>query len=139
MDQSSFHVSTDKKKLNIDLIFEFLNKEAYWSPNRSRETVEKSIENSLCFGVYDKENNQVGFARIITDYSIYAYICDLFVISSYRRLGLGKLLVKEMLRNPDLSLVKNWSLATRDAHELYKKFGFINITNPERLMSRTIQ
>ena len=138
MDQSSFHVSTDKNKLNIDLIFNFLNKEAYWTKNRSRNTIEKSIENSLCFGVYDNENNQVGFARIITDYAVYAYILDLFMVSSHRKQGLGKLLISQMLSNPDLIMVKKWALATRDAHDLYRKFGFSNVTNPERLMSMTI-
>ncbi len=138
MDRTSFHISTDKKKLDVDLIFDFLNKEAYWSKERSRETVEKSIQNSHCYGVYDNDNNQVGFARIITDFAVYAYILDLFVISSHRGLGLGQLLVKEMLSDPDLRQVKKWALATRDAHDLYKKFGFSNVTNPERLMSMTI-
>ena len=111
MDQASFHVSTDRNKLNIDLIFNFLKKEAYWSKNRSKNTIEKSIENSLCYGVYANENNQVGFARIITDFAVYAYILDLFIVSSHRKQGLGKLLITQMLSNPDLIMVKKWALA----------------------------
>lgn len=137
MDKASFHVSTDKNKLNIDLIFNFLNKDAYWSRTRSYETVTKSIENSLCYGIYNNENSQVGFARVITDYAVYAYILDLFIIESYRRQGLGKQLMKDILYDPVSKMVRNWSLATRDAHGLYRQFGFANILNPERHMSMT--
>jgi N-acetylglutamate synthase-like GNAT family acetyltransferase len=138
MDQASFHVPTDKNKLNFDLISNYLNNEAYWSKNRSRNTIEKSIENFLCYGVYDSENNQVGFARVITDYAVYAYLLDLFIVSSHRKQGLSKLLITQMLSNPDLEMVKKWVLATRDAHDFYRKFVFSNVTNPERLMSMTI-
>ena len=137
MPNEEFHVSADKNKLNIDIIFQFLNSDAYWSKGRLRSTVEKSITNSLCFGVYDVKNNQAGFARVITDYAVYAYILDLFIVTSHRGKGLGKLLMKEILSNPDTTMVKNWALATRDAHDLYRKFGFSNVTNAERLMSMT--
>jgi N-acetylglutamate synthase-like GNAT family acetyltransferase len=135
MIQHEFYISNDKNKLNVELIFEFLNSEAYWSKGRPRNIIEKSIKNSLCYGIYDSKNNQVGFARVITDFAVYAYILDLFIINSHRGQGLGKQLIKEILSDPISSMVKNWSLATRDAHELYRQFGFSNVSNPERLMS----
>ena len=130
-----YYISTDKSKLNISLIHEFLDKRSYWAKGRSLATVQKSIENSLCFGVY-KDNEQVGFARVATDYAVFAWIMDVFIIEEYRKQGLGKLLMESILEYPDLQSLKKWGLATQDAHELYKKFGFKSLLHPEYIMEK---
>jgi nitroimidazol reductase NimA-like FMN-containing flavoprotein (pyridoxamine 5'-phosphate oxidase superfamily)/GNAT superfamily N-acetyltransferase len=127
-------VSTDPNKLDVDMIHEFLQSEAYWVRSISREQVERSIKQSLCFGVYDSGENarkQVGFARVITDFTTYAYVADVFVIRAYRGRGIGKWLMQCMLAHPELQNLRRWSLNTKDAHELYKKFGFEVDSNPE--------
>ncbi len=133
--ENEYIISTDKSKLNIPLIHEFLDKRSYWAKSRSIDTVKKSIENSLCFGVY-LNNEQVGFARVISDYAVFAYILDVFILEEHRKQGLGKLLMKTILEYPELKNLKKWGLATKDAHELYKKFGFRNILHPEFMMEK---
>lgn len=138
--QSGFSLSTDQRRLDIPLIHHFLATEAYWCLGIPRALVEKAIANSVCFGVYtDPEDGmptqQAGFARVITDYATYAYLCDVFILSEYRGHGLGKWLVSCIMRHPDLQGLRRWSLATRDAHSLYARFGFQPVTNPERLMA----
>jgi len=135
----SFYVSTDNSLLNLDLIYDYLSNQSYWATGREREVFEKSIQHSLCFGVFDMNNEQVGFARIITDFAVFAYILDLFIIEKQRKKGLSKLLMNFMLQYEELQMIKKWTLATRDAHDLYKQFGFIPIKNPERHMERTVQ
>lgn len=131
-----FSISTDKSKLDINLIHEFLSKSSYWAQNRSSETVKTSIEHSLCFGVYDG-NLQAGFARVVTDYATFAWLCDVFILESHRGNGLGKWLIECVVAHPDLRSLKIFLLATRDAHELYRKYGgFESLQNPEKWMSR---
>ena len=136
--QNSFYVSTDKTILDIDLIEDFLTNKSYWAKGRSREIVERSIANSLCFGVYTKEGTQVGFARVVTDYAVFAWIMDVFVLPEYRKNGLGKLLLKNIVHHPDLTDVEKWGLKTLDAHRLYKKFGFSNTTQAELIMEKIV-
>lgn len=126
-------ISTDKSKLNIDMIFNFLSKEAYWSKGRSLETVKKSIENSLCFGVYINDK-QVGFARVVSDYSVFAWILDVFILPEYRNQGLSKLLIDAIMNHDKLQNLQRWGLCTDDAHGLYKKYGFRIIKKPEIFM-----
>lgn len=136
--QDDFVISTDKKLLSIDVIYNFLTKESYWAKDRSRETVEKSIENSLCFGVYKQHENgtkeQVGFARVVTDLATFAYLCDVFVIREFRGLGLSKWLVSVITNHPDLRSIRRIMLVTFDAHTLYAKYGFKLIDNPQHFM-----
>jgi GNAT superfamily N-acetyltransferase len=138
MNNTGFYISCDKTKLDIALIHEFLSKQSYWAENRERAIVEKSIEHSLCFGVYAVNGEQARFARVVTDFAVYAYIMDLFIIGQYRGQGLGKLLMAEIINNPDLQLVKRWTLGTKDAHGLYKQFGFVPVAKPGRWMERFV-
>jgi GNAT superfamily N-acetyltransferase len=133
--QSGFTISTDPLRLDLSAIHRFLSTEAYWCLGIPLPVVEKAIANSLCFGVYDDDlNSQVGFARVISDYATYAYLCDVFILTEYRGRGLGKWLVGCIRGHPHLQGLRRWSLATRDAHSLYAQFGFQPATNPERLM-----
>lgn len=129
-------VSTDKTRLNVPFIQNFL-KDTYWAKNRTIETVQVSIDNSLCFGIY-YDNEQVGFARVITDLVSIAYLMDVFIIDEHRGKGYSSILIKAMIDEPQLKEIKIWGLATLDAHFLYKKFGFTSVDNPEKLMERII-
>lgn len=133
--KKNYTISTDNKKLDINLITHFLNKVSYWAKDRGKEAIEKSIANSLCFGVFDENNKQVGFARVITDYAVFAWLLDVFIIQEHQGKGLGKLLMQEIISHKDLNEVRKWGLATKDAHGLYEKFGF-TLSNPETMMER---
>jgi len=130
--QGKFVISTDRDRLDRDAVHGSLT-ESYWAREISREVVLRSIENSLCFGVYG-DGKQVGFARVISDYATYAYIADVFVLESYRGHGLGKWLMECIMHHPLLQGLRRWSLATMDAHGLYSKFGFSRLETPERFM-----
>jgi len=136
MDQKrgDFTISTDKSRLDLELIHGFLTT-SYWATGRSIETIRRSIENSLSFGVY-KGDQQVGFARVITDYATFAWIADVFILDSVRGQGIGKWLMEVILEHPELQGFRRWVLATKDAHELYRRFGFTELTRPERWMER---
>ena len=134
--QDAFLISTDNEKLQIDVIHHYLTEEAYWTTGRTRAMTEKTIENSLCFGVYHHDK-QVGFARVITDYTIFAYLCDLFILTDYQGQGLGKWLTETILKTLDDEGVRWTMLATRDAHELYETYGgFQKLYLPEKWMGR---
>ena len=128
-----YSISTDKSKLNIEAIHNYLCHKSYWAKDRSLERVKKSIENSICFGLYDSENNMLGFARVVTDHVVFAYLMDLFISEEHQRNGLGTKLVKHIVEEPELQ-VRLWFLGTADAHGLYEKFGFSNLDNPDRFM-----
>lgn len=130
--QGDFVVSTDPSRFDITLIHQFLSR-SYWSEGIPREIVERSIENSLCFGVFEN-SEQVGFARVITDRATFAYLADVFILESHRGRGLGKLLMECISKHPQLQQLRRWMLATRDAHDLYAKFGFKPLARPERFM-----
>jgi GNAT superfamily N-acetyltransferase len=135
---NEFTISTDKSRLDVQLIHDYLSNTAYWSRGRSRETIVKSIEHSLCFGVY-KGSYQVGFARVVTDYATFAWLCDVFILDDYRGQGLGKWLVTCVISHPELASLRLILLSTRDAHELYRKYGeFKTVDRPERMMYRRI-
>jgi len=136
--KKDFYVSTDVAKLDITLIHDFLSARSHWAKGRDMEVVKKSVKYSLCFGVYDSNHGQVGFARVVTDFTVYAYILDLFIIETHRGKGLGKLLMQSIIDHEELDMVKNWALKTRGAHELYKQFGFSQVSMPERLMERVV-
>lgn len=130
--RNEYSISTDRSKLDLQLIHSFL-KNSYWAQNISYVKVKKSVENSLCFGLYEK-GKQIGFARVITDYSRIAYLADVFVLESHRGLGLGKWLLETLLEHPDLQGLSKWILVTKDAHGLYHKYGFKNLRAPETYM-----
>ena len=130
--KENFRISTDKSKLEIKVIHDFLSR-SYWSENIPVETVQKSIEGSLCFGVYEN-SRQIGFARMITDKATFAYLADVFIIENYRGQGLAKWLMNEIMNYPELQGLRRWLLATKDAHGLYLKSGFLPLDKPERIM-----
>jgi len=132
MHNSNFSISTNKSKLDLAMIHNFL-KNSYWSEDIPVAVVEKSIANSFGFGVYE-DSKQVGFARVITDYTTFAYLGDVFILEGYRGQGLGKLLVKSILEHPEVQGVRKWLLGTRDAHELYRQYGFQNLARPDVYM-----
>ena len=127
--RNEFSISTDKTRLDIDLIHNFLSTKAYWCLNIPKETVRKAIQNSLCFGVF-QNGSQIGFARIISDFSTIAYLGDVFILEEYRGNGLSKWLMEVIMGHPDLRGLRRWILLTRDAHELYRRFGWTNISDP---------
>ena len=130
--RDKFTISTDPARLDLDVICGFL-KRAYWANTRPRERTERAIKNSLVFGVYESDK-QIGVARVVSDYSIFAYLCDVFIHEDYRAHGLGKWLIESILRHPELKDMRRWVLVTNDAHGLYKQFGFTAIENPEQWM-----
>ena len=130
--KDGFVISTEKEKMDIDLIHSFLTR-TYWAEGISKEIIRRSIEGSLCFGVFEN-HKQVGFARTITDKATFAYLADVFIIEEYRGLGLSKWLMEVIMSYPDLQGLRRLMLATRDAHELYKKFGFTPLNNVDRWM-----
>jgi len=134
---SNFYISTERSKLDINMIDAFLSKRSYWAKGRSREKIMKSIEMSMCFGVYADSGKQVGFARVLTDFAVFAWIMDVFILEEFRRQGLGILLMEAIIDHPDLQGLERWGLGTKDAHGLYEKFGFRKLKNPETKMERT--
>ena len=128
-----FTINTDNSLLDIDMIYKYLDQDSYWSQGIARDTLERAIKNSLCFGVFF-HGEQVGFARIVSDKATFAYLCDVFVLPDFRGRGLSKWLVQTIVSYPDLQGLRRWSLATADAHGLYKQFGFTEITHPDRWM-----
>jgi GNAT superfamily N-acetyltransferase len=125
-------ISSDKNLLDINTVHQFLHA-CYWAEGIPRAVVEKSIQNSVCFGIYQGKT-QLGFARVITDYATFAYIGDVFVLESHRGKGLSKELMRIIMNHPDLQNLRRWVLVTRDAHDLYRKFGFQTLERPERYM-----
>ena len=127
-------VSTDKSKLDISFIQNFL-KDVYWAAGRTIEEVQTTIDSSFCFGIY-LDDNQIGFCRVITDYVVFAYVMDVFIIDEHRGKGYSSILVNAMMTEPKLQEVKIWRLATSDAHFLYEKFGFNSLAHPEKMMEK---
>jgi GNAT superfamily N-acetyltransferase len=121
--RGEYTISCERVRLDLDVIYEFLSGESYWAKGRSRESVVRSIDNSLPFGLY-KGAQQVGFARVVTDYATFAWLADVFVLDSERGAGLGVWLVETVMSHAELRGVRRWLLATRDAQELYRRFGF---------------
>jgi len=133
--RGDFTISTEPSCLDCELIHEFLSNHSYWATGRSLEKVRRSIENSLSFGVY-KGNQQIGFARVVTDYATFAWLADVFIIEEYRGQGLAQWLMEVIFSHPQLQGFRRWLLATRDAHELYRRFGFAELNEPARWMER---
>ena len=131
--KKGFAISTDKDLLDLEMIYNYLGKESYWSKGIAVERVHTSIANSMCFGVY-ADGKQVGCARVVTDKAIFAYLCDVFVLDSHKGLGLSKWLLQTIRNHPELQGLKRWMLATADAHGLYKQFGFGPLTKPDNWM-----
>lgn len=134
---NKYQISTDKKRLNLGKIHDYLSNVSYWAKGRTLEQVEASIENSLCFGVFDK-NEQVAFARVVTDTVSFGYLLDVFVFDEFQKQGISKLLLDEIFSHNALQNV-NWLLRTSDAQGLYEKYGFNSIDNPASYMKKLNQ
>ena len=128
-----YQISSDRDRLDVDMVFHFLSEKSYWSPGISRAVVERSIDNSLCFGVYYGDA-QVGFARIVTDRATFALVADVFILEPHRGKGLSKWLMLEVMNHSDLQRLRRLLLLTSDAHSLYAQFGFTEIGNADRFM-----
>ncbi len=128
-----FSINNDKAQLNLDYVYQFLTEQAYWAKNLSFEKFKTAVENSACFGVYHQDK-QIGFARVVSDNSTFAYLADVFIEKEYRKQSLAKWLLQTILNQPEYHNMKRWMLATADAHVLYKQFGFKPLNKPERFM-----
>lgn len=131
--REEFLISTDPARLHLDVIFTFLTN-CYWAKGIPRETVARSVEHSLCFGVYDGSGEQVGFARVVSDFATVAYLGDVFILESHRGRGLSKWLMECVTQHPALQGLRRWILLTRDAHALYAQCGFTPLKSPDRYM-----
>jgi GNAT superfamily N-acetyltransferase len=132
--RDSFTISTDKSRLDMSAVYDFLSR-SYWAMTRPREYTDEAFANSLVFGLYEGKR-QIGMARVVTDYAIVAYLCDVFIHEDYRGHGLGKWLMETLLDHPDLKHIRRWLLVTDDAHGLYRQFGFEVLTDAEKWMQR---
>lgn len=132
--RDNFTISDDTSRLDVDAICDFLSR-SYWANKRPRDLIEKSIQHSLNFGVYDN-SKQIGFARVVTDRSVFAYLCDVFIHEQYRGHSLGKWMMECILAHPDLQGLRRWCLLTQDAHGLYQQFGFTELNDPVRWMEK---
>lgn len=136
--RAGYTISTDPALLDVAKIHRYLSEQSYWAQGITRELVERSIKNSLCFGVYSDVSappQLVGFARAVTDYATFAYMADVFILPGYQGQGLGKWLVVAMLEHPELQSLRRWTLRTEDAHDLYRRFGFDTEQEPQKYMS----
>jgi GNAT superfamily N-acetyltransferase len=129
---AGYVISSDPARLDLDVIHAFIA-QSYWARGIPKTLVERTIQNSLCWGVYDAAG-QIGFARVITDKATFAYLADVFILPEHRGMGLSKALVATILAHPDLQGLRRWTLVTADAQSLYARFGFTSLTHPERYM-----
>lgn len=132
VEKENYSISTDQAKLDLQVIANFLHHDSYWANSRPIERIAKTIRNSLCFGIYTETGEQVGFARIVTDYGTFAYLADVFILNEHQQKGLGKWLVETIIECPNLAEVSRFTLYTRDAHGLYVQYGFTRLEEPER-------
>lgn len=129
--KEAFSITTDKTKLSVEYIHQYLSTQSYWAPQIPLHTVQRSVEGSLCFGVFYHEQ-MIGFARVITDNATFGYLADVFIDEAFRGQGLSKWLMEVIVQHPNLQGLRRFMLATRDAHGLYRQFGFSDLTYPER-------
>jgi GNAT superfamily N-acetyltransferase len=133
--KNGYMISTDKVRLDREVLHRFLSEESYWAKNRTWDQTETAIENSICFGVYEGER-QVGFAGVITDKATFAYLGDVFILEEFRGRGISKWLMETIVSHPEIQGLRRWVLATLDAHGLYEQFGFSALKFPDRWMER---
>lgn len=130
---TNYRISSSNKDIDFSVVFDFIST-SYWSPGIPVNILKKAIENSLCFSVFSKVNDQVGFARVITDKATFAYLADVFILEEHRGQGLSHLLMRHIVEHSDLQGLRRFLLATRDAHDVYKSFGFSAVANPQTFM-----
>lgn len=133
---AGYLLTDDPTRLDVDVIHRYLAQESYWARHIPREIVARSLEHSLCLGIYTPTGAQIGLARVISDYATYAWLCDVFVLEGHRGHGLGKALMQAVIAHPRLQGLRRFALGTRDAHGLYAQFGFTPLADPTRHMER---
>lgn len=131
---STITITKDKSTLDVSMIIAYLQ-DSYWAKTRSIETIKKSIEHSMCFGMY-LDDKQIGFTRVVSDQSVFAYLMDVFILDEYQGKGYGKQLMHAIMNDEELVSVENWFLRTMDAQGLYHQFGFTELEFPERTMAK---
>jgi GNAT superfamily N-acetyltransferase len=131
----TYTLSDEPGRLDLRAIHAYLTR-SYWSPGIPLERVARAVQGSLCIGAYDRADAQVGLVRLVSDYATSCHVCDVYVLEEHRRQGLSKALMGMALDHPLLQGLRRWSLATSDAHGLYRQFGFAPVAHPERLMER---
>jgi GNAT superfamily N-acetyltransferase len=136
--RGEYTISTNNNRLNIRIIQDFISNQSYWAQGRPIETMQRALDNSLNFGLY-KNDQQTGFARVVTDYATFAWLADVFVLPEHRGNGLSKWLMEVIISHSELQGFRRWVLATKDAHSLYARYGFIPLYRPERWMERPDQ
>lgn len=129
-------ISDDRARIQSDVVYAYLARTSYWARDIPREIVDRSLEHSLCLGAYAADGQQIGLARVVTDYATFAWLCDVFVLDAHRGHGLGKALVQAVVTHPQLQTVRRFALGTNDAHSLYAQFGFTPLSKPENQMER---
>ncbi|MCQ4163834.1 GNAT family N-acetyltransferase [Tahibacter sp. P2K] len=131
--RGTYRISTDPARLDLDAVHAYLSR-SYWSPGIPRELVAAAVAQSLCFGLYDPRGAQVGFARVVTDQATFAYLCDVYVLEEHRGLALGQALMQQVMADPLFGRVRRSVLVTRDAHSLYRRYGFAGLANAQGYM-----
>lgn len=131
--RNEYLITTDQSLFNFDAIYDFISKQSYWAAGIPMETLRKSVNNSLSFGIFIGKE-QIGFARVITDYATFGYLADVYIDTRFRGNGLSRWLMETILSHPELQGLRRWMLATRDAHGLYEKYGFTSLSKPDRMM-----
>jgi GNAT superfamily N-acetyltransferase len=133
MTMTNYLISTNKELLQIEAVHAYLSIESYWAKGIPLKTVQTSIDNSLCWGIYCNQQ-QIGFARVISDHATFAYLADVYILEPHRGKGLSKQLMTEIFKHPNLQKIRRWMLLTLDAHHIYRPFGFVGPAFPERIM-----
>ncbi|ALM07129.1 acetyltransferase [Sediminicola sp. YIK13] len=130
------YISTNKEDLDIPKIHRYISEDSYWGKGRSLEDVQKTIDNSLCFGLYSETDEQLGFARVVTDFVVFAYMMDVIIFDSNQGKGLGNRLISRIMESDKLRNIKTFALKTKDAHLLYERFGFEKIGDSKLWMTK---
>lgn len=130
------YISADKEKLDVTKIHRFISEDSYWGMGRTMEDVQLTLDNSYCFGMYSETNEQLGFARVVTDFVVFAYLMDVIVFKDYQNKGLGYKLISYVIKSEALSKIRTFALKTKDAHALYERFGFKKIGDSELWMAK---
>ena len=131
-----FRISTDKRQLDLPKIYDFISRESYWGHGRSEEEFYTTVEHSFCFGMFNSEGEQIGFARVVTDFVVFAYLMDVVIFKSFQGKGLGKALMNAIMNHKSLEKIKTFALKTKDAKSLYAKFGFKSLCDSEMWMTK---
>ena len=133
--RNEYLISTNPEMLQPKVILDYMQNQSYWAKTRTAKQMSTAIKNSLCFGLFHRKK-QVGFARVVTDYAVFAYLADVYILPDRQGASLGKWLMQVILSHPELQNITRWILATRDAHRLYEKYGFQRLNHAERWMEK---